>query len=350
MTSPAIHMVALPSWLKAARLCDISLEPVLRDNQVELNADDPLKTVVSTEVMMRAMAACTAAATERGIAHFPFVLGSTFAFDFLSDIEVFLASSPDLRAALQVLDWLPRVIDPHLSATLVEAGDMARIELAHHGLPPGFERYAHLACEVTFAGLLRYLRMLQGDAFAIRAIHWRQGAPEARDGGLRPDHQAHFGAPMDFEQGRDAMLFDRAWLDRPRAHVVPGLHEATRLRVERQLHALAPAAGLHGVAARVEQLLSASPELLGQPLGDIASRLNLHERTLQRRLRAKGMAYSDLQDRVRCRLAKAWLRQSPMPIEEISERLGFADRRGFVRAFGRWANMSPTAYRRTSGL
>jgi len=351
MTTPAIHMVALPSWLKAARLCDISLEPVLRDNQVELNADDPLKTVVSTEVMMRAMASCTAAASDRGLAHFPFVLGSTFAFDFLSDIEVFLATSPHLRAALQVLDWLPRVIDPHLSATLVEEGHEARIELAHHGLPPGFERYAHLACEVTFSGLLRYLRMLLGESFAITGIRWRQADPQAQGSSPSPSHShsAHFGAPMHFKQSVDAMLFDQAWLDRPLPNAVSSLHEATRLRVERQLHELAPVAGLHGVAAKVEQLLSASPELLGQPLGDIASRLGVHERTLQRRLHAKGMAYSDLQDRVRCRLAKGWLRQSPMPIDEISERLGFADRRGFVRAFARWANMSPTAYRRTSG-
>jgi AraC-like DNA-binding protein len=344
MTTPAIHMVALPSWLKAARLCDISLEPVLRENHVELNADDPLKTVVSTEVMMRSMSACTAAATERGLAHFPFVLGSTFAFDFLSDIEVFLATSPNLRAALQVLDWLPRVIDPHLRATIVEDGEVARIALTHEDLPPGFARYAQLGCEVTFSGLLRYLRMLLGDGFTITGIQWRQPPPERP----HPLYEVHFGAPMQFGQDVAAMSFDRAWLDRPLPHVATSLHDAARLRVERQLHELTPATGLHGVAARVEQLLSASPELLGQPLGDIASRLSLHERTLQRRLRAKGMAYSDVQDRVRHRLAKAWLRQSQMPIDEISERLGFADRRGFVRAFARWANMSPAAYRRAS--
>lgn len=346
MTSPlhTIHMVALPSWLKAAKQCDISLEPVLREHHIELDADDPLKTEVSTQVMMHAMASCTAAAAARGTAHFPFVLGSTFAFDFLADIEVFLATSPSLRAALQVLDWLPRVIDPHLSATIEEAGDVASIRLMHHDLPPGFEHCAHLSSEVTFSGILRYLRMLLGERFSLIGISWRQHEPPGPAAG----HEVHFGAPMQFGQAVDAMRFDRAWLDRPLPHAMPGLHDTTRVRVERQLHELATVAGLQGVAAKIERLLSASPALLAQPLGDMAARLGVHERTLQRRLRAKGMAYSDLQDRVRYRLARQWLRHSQAPIDDISERLGFADRRGFVRAFARWANMSPSAYRRMS--
>lgn len=339
-------MVALPSWLKAARQCNISLEPVLREHNIDLDASDPMQTVVSTQVMMQAMASCTKAAAAQGGQHFPFVLGTVFAFEYLADIEVFLATSPNLRAALQVLQWLPRVIDPHLSAAIVEDGNMACIELCHHDLQPGFEGYAHHSSEVTFSGILRLVRLLLGDPlgdqFALAGICWRQAEPAGR----RSAYEAHFGTPMHFGQKADAMRFDRAWLDRPLPHVAPSLHEAARQRVEQRLDELVPPTSLHGVAARLEQLLSTSPDLLGQAIGDIAARLGVHERTLQRRLRAKGIAYSDLQDRVRFRLAKRWLRQSDMPIDEIGEQLGFADRRGFARAFARWANISPSAYRR----
>jgi AraC-like DNA-binding protein len=39
------------------------------------------------------------------------------------------------------------------------------------------------------------------------------------------------------------------------------------------------------------------------------------------------------------------LRNTDCSVNEISERLGFSDRRAFTRAFKRWSNVSPSCYR-----
>ena len=50
--------------------------------------------------------------------------------------------------------------------------------------------------------------------------------------------------------------------------------------------------------------LPREPALLAWPLDDVAARLHLHPRTLQRQLRTAGVAYSDLRARCRQRLAE----------------------------------------------
>ena len=78
----------------------------------------------------------------------------------------------------------------------------------------------------------------------------------------------------------------------------------------------------------------------------MAEALGLHPRTLQRRLQDEGQGYAELQGRARFHKAADWLQASELSIEEISERLGFSDRRSFTRAFSRWAGISPSSFRK----
>ncbi|MFX9181110.1 hypothetical protein ABTN76_20370, partial [Acinetobacter baumannii] len=59
--------------------------------------------------------------------HFPFVLGETFAFDYLPDIETFLATSPTLRSGLRVFDWVRELINPMIHVELVERAREAQL-------------------------------------------------------------------------------------------------------------------------------------------------------------------------------------------------------------------------------
>ncbi|MGH8631891.1 MAG: helix-turn-helix transcriptional regulator, partial [Burkholderiales bacterium] len=105
-----------------------------------------------------------------------------------------------------------------------------------------------------------------------------------------------------------------------------------------------------GLIAAIESAFEREPRLLGQGIEVLALRLELHPRTLQRRLRDEGQAFGELQDRVRYRLAQKALQDPALDLETISERLGFSDRRSFTRAFTRWAGVSPSEYRRKPAL
>jgi AraC-like DNA-binding protein len=151
----------------------------------------------------------------------------------------------------------------------------------------------------------------------------------------------------------DALWFSRTLLDTPLQGAFPSLHEQAAQRVVAQVaqrtHAMAAdALGLdgHPLVQQIEQRLLDKPRLLGLGLEALAEELGVHARTLQRRLKDAGDSHSAIQARIRQRLAEAWLQQGTLNIEDISDRLGFTDRRSFTLAFQRWTGQTPSQWRR----
>lgn len=78
---------------------------------------------------------------------------------------------------------------------------------------------------------------------------------------------------------------------------------------------------------------------------EVAVALNLHPRTLARRLAAEGWHYEGLLDDTRRGLAERYLRDTGMSLKEISWILGFAGPESFQHAFRRWHAQPPGAWR-----
>ena len=81
-------------------------------------------------------------------------------------------------------------------------------------------------------------------------------------------------------------------------------------------------------------------------LGEVAGRLSTSPRTLQRRLRDRGIRFQTIVDETRLGLARALLSETNLDIQEIAARLGYGTPGAFSRAFARWIGCSPRAYRR----
>ena len=78
-----IPFITLPNWVKAAARCGFNIEPVFRKLGIQTDLIHLESATVAVPVLERAMEACIAR-TRRG--HFPFVLGETFAFDYLGQL------------------------------------------------------------------------------------------------------------------------------------------------------------------------------------------------------------------------------------------------------------------------
>jgi len=80
-------------------------------------------------------------------------------------------------------------------------------------------------------------------------------------------------------------------------------------------------------------------------LENIAQRLNLNERTLQRKLAKFGIKFEELLDITRRDEAVRLLREGREPLADIAFQLGYSNQANFNRAFHRWTGNAPMAYR-----
>jgi len=81
---------------------------------------------------------------------------------------------------------------------------------------------------------------------------------------------------------------------------------------------------------------------------DIANALHMSERSLQRKLAEHKTSYKKILDEVRKELAKGYINDARLSINEITYLIGFSEPANFTRAFKRWHGTSPSAYRMIS--
>lgn len=342
-----IPFVTLTNWVRAARLCDVDIETIFRLEGLDTRELHPQTSTVDRVVLQRVMHHCVQETRRRRSAqHFPLTLGETFAFEYLSDVETFITTSATLREATRALDWIPQLVNPYMRFRLSEHGHEARLALSFEE-PEDDLALGWAFTEGVFTTVIKFCKMLLGGQPLIGRITLRH-----------PPHQdadkvnTHFQVPVTWGADIDALWFERSLLDQPLRGAFPALHEQAGQRVVQQV-AQRVQPGTDGAATpgpqliqQVEQAFTGKPRLLGLGVDALAQELGLHPRTLQRRLQAVGDSHSAIQARVRLRLALAWLRQDELSIEDISERLGFTDRRSFTLAFTRWVGQTPSQFRR----
>lgn len=174
----------------------------------------------------------------------------------------------------------------------------------------------------------------------------RDLVPLAMDLTTPPPHEdsryrAAFGLLPRFEQPANRFLLSEADLRAPIPTHNPSLWALHERLVETELGQLGQTLASTRVRTEIARVLH-----LGEPRReDIATRLHLTDRTLQRRLQAESVSYQQLLDDTRCELARQHLSDERRSLAEIADLLGFADQSNLFRACKRWFGMPPGQYR-----
>lgn len=79
---------------------------------------------------------------------------------------------------------------------------------------------------------------------------------------------------------------------------------------------------------------------------NVANKLGISKRTLQRRLKDESTSFKDVLNQTREKLARYYLKNSSTSGGEISFLLGFDDPNSFFRAFQTWTGTTPESYRK----
>jgi AraC-like DNA-binding protein len=93
--------------------------------------------------------------------------------------------------------------------------------------------------------------------------------------------------------------------------------------------------------------LAIQQKLTGQrpTIDDIADALHLSIRTLQRRLQDEGFSFQRVLEDARHQLARHYLNNSVLELNEAAYLLGYEDSNSFVRAFRTWEGVPPARWR-----
>ena len=196
-----------------------------------------------------------------------------------------------------------------------------------------------LALEFTTALLACRLRQVVGPELLPQQVLLARGIAPTPE-----QHAPVFGASVRYDATACGIALLTAQRALPLRMHDPYLHD-TLCTLAAQLslpdstrHALSAA-----IAARLRHLLA---EQQAEP-ARLARLLGLSERTLQRRLEAEGLSFSDLLTRFRREEAERLLRDPAQPLSQIAQALGYSEQAAFSRAFKRWTGTTPAAWRRS---
>jgi AraC-like DNA-binding protein len=78
---------------------------------------------------------------------------------------------------------------------------------------------------------------------------------------------------------------------------------------------------------------------------NVAKQLAMSTRTLSRKLREEGVAFTTILDETRAALAKSYLAERDLPVSEIAWLLGYREVSSFTHAFKRWTGIAPQQFR-----
>ena len=98
-------------------------------------------------------------------------------------------------------------------------------------------------------------------------------------------------------------------------------------------------------AERVSAVLLESLPAGKSSMEQVAAKLAMSKRTLQRKLTSEAETYQSVLQQTRGKLADHYLTKSRLSLGEISFMLGFQEPNSFIRAYSSWKGVSPGQFR-----
>lgn len=157
-------------------------------------------------------------------------------------------------------------------------------------------------------------------------------------------YQRYFDGPVQFGKPFNAVFFNRRDLAQPIPDQDPQIYEMASSYIDTRF----PATSLN----LVPRVYAIATRLLASgncSNADVAAKLNMHPRTLQRRLKEEGSSFEAIKDDVRRDVAARYLSDSDLPLTRISSLLGYSESSVLNRSCQRWFAKSPRQIRESVG-
>lgn len=154
--------------------------------------------------------------------------------------------------------------------------------------------------------------------------------------------ERHFGCPVVSGAARDAIVFRASDAERPFVTRNADLLAMLAPQFEEELR---KQSGEEKFGERVRGAIQRSLTGKRPTVEDIADALHISTRTLQRKLQDEGSNFQRALEEARHQLARHYLNNSVLELNEAAYLLGYEDSNSFVRAFRTWEGVPPAKWR-----
>ncbi len=267
--------------------------------------------------------------------HIPWRMGAAMRCDDYGAFGLAFKTAPTLRESLRRVERYGRVVTSISNFRLVDESTAIAMEII-----PGRETRLGLFMtdELAIAAAVQICREVSEAGFAPVSVEFAHDDPDG-DVGLAE----HLGCPVEYGAQRTGMVLPDEVLDRANRLGDQGVSGFFDDHLNERLVSLIEPGDLRAqVFDAVLDALSGGVPTLAQ----IAGRMGMSGRTLQRRLAAEDLAFQDIVTEARRSLAGKLLTGTEFALTEVAFLTGFSDQSTFSRAFKRWNGLTPAGYRR----
>lgn len=245
-----------------------------------------------------------------------------------------LASSPTARKAVELSQTYQELTFVFSGFTVKEQGDYASLVFDNSDVPADIALFS-IEREIHAAMLI--LRELAGPQLGPEWVTFQHARPPHAD-----LYEKCFRGRVEFSAPRNELIFPRRLMDEPRAVG----NVATASLLDKQCSELvAKRIARKGISGKVrDSLLRQRPMTMDMEL--VAESLCMTSRTLRRKLEAESTSFRQLVDEIRMTLAEEMLTGTRLSVEQIAERLCYADASSFSQAFKRMSGKTPGVLRK----
>jgi AraC-like DNA-binding protein len=262
--------------------------------------------------------------------------GKRYHFTAYGALGLAIASSATLRSALTVGQRFSELTFGFARILVEDTIREIRVTIDDSQIPDELRRFV---VECSSAAMISVGKDLVWSEPPLLHLGFRFPAPSYVE-----HYERFYGVRPAFKMPANVLVFDRAPLDRP----LPQANEhSLRLSEDYCRTLLDRGRSQTGLAPKVRARLEARIEQMPD-MNEVASDLRLTPRTLRRRLQDEGTSFVELRDDVRMALAEELLAGPRLSMEQVAERLGYADATSFVNAFKRCRGRTPYNFRLAS--
>jgi len=250
-------------------------------------------------------------------------------------IHYLIATADDLRGALRRFDRYFGLVSTGVAHVFEEDRDGARLVRRY---APDCQTRLLAPAEFAFAALVTNTRAALATRWTPREVHFAAPAPTSD-----APHRRLFGCPIVFDAAVSALWLTPESLALRMPRPDPELGRILTRHADVMIAQLGTESD---IVARLRRIIVDALPDADVTVGVAARKLGMSVRTLQRRLQDGGLSFDDVYDGTRKELARRYLGDPALSIQETAHLLAFGDLRGFYRAFRRWEGCTPAAFRR----